>query len=97
MYYYYIVYKNNEPWYRMKTKSKIEGSETVREVTREQYDAFDAEKQERIRLIKKQLAETDYIACKIAEGAATKEEYAETLAMRAEWRAEINMLTGGIT
>ena len=42
--------------------------------------------------LKAKLAVTDYIAAKIAEGAATKEEYAEKLAERAEWRTKINEL-----
>lgn len=42
--------------------------------------------------LKQKLAATDYIAAKIAEGAATKEEYAEKLAERAEWRTKINEL-----
>lgn len=48
----------------------------------------------RIEELKRMLAETDYVAVKIAEGAATKEEYAETIANRAAWRAEINDLEG---
>lgn len=42
--------------------------------------------------LKQKLADTDYIACKIAEGAATREEYAEIIAQRQEWREEINRL-----
>lgn len=42
--------------------------------------------------LKSKLAATDYIAAKIAEGAATREEYAEELAERAAWRARINEL-----
>lgn len=42
--------------------------------------------------LKAQLAATDYIAAKLAEGAATKEEYAEELAHRAYWRSRINEL-----
>lgn len=42
--------------------------------------------------LKKKLADTDYIAAKIAEGAATKEEYAEKLTERESWRARINEL-----
>lgn len=42
--------------------------------------------------LKHKLAATDYIAAKIAEGAATREEYAEELAERAAWRAKINEL-----
>lgn len=36
------------------------------------------------------LRETDYVAAKIAEGAATREEYAEVLAKRQQARADIN-------
>ena len=42
--------------------------------------------------LKKKLADTDYIAAKIAEGADTKEEYAEKLAERESWRVRINEL-----
>ena len=42
--------------------------------------------------LKDKLAATDYIAAKIAEGAATREEYAEKLAERAAWRSRINEL-----
>ena len=41
---------------------------------------------------KQKLAETDYIAAKLAEGAATTEEYVNELAQRAAWRARINEL-----
>lgn len=36
------------------------------------------------------LSSTDYIAAKIAEGAATKEEYADKIAERQQWRDAIN-------
>lgn len=42
--------------------------------------------------LKAQLAATDYIAAKLAEGAATADEYADELAQRAEWRKRINEL-----
>ena len=45
-----------------------------------------------IAVLKKKLADTDYISAKIAEGAATREEYADKLAERAGWRARINEL-----
>lgn len=45
--------------------------------------------------LKQKLTDTDYIACKIAEGAATVEEYAEELKQRQEWRSEINELMKG--
>lgn len=38
------------------------------------------------------LQQTDYVAAKLAEGVATKEEYAEVLAKRAEMRNLINEL-----
>lgn len=42
--------------------------------------------------LKQKLADTDYIAAKIAEGAATREEYADKIAEREEWRRRINEL-----
>lgn len=36
------------------------------------------------------LRNTDYIAAKLAEGVATKEEYADTLQLRQQWRTRIN-------
>ena len=45
-----------------------------------------------IQRLKQQLADTDYIACKIAEGSATAEEYADIIAYRQKWRKEINEL-----
>lgn len=42
--------------------------------------------------LKEKLAETDYISAKIADGAATREEYANKLAERAAWRSRINEL-----
>ncbi len=36
------------------------------------------------------LTSTDYIAAKIAEGKATKAEYAEKIAQRQTWRDDIN-------
>lgn len=45
-----------------------------------------------ISALKRQLAETDYAVIKIAEGAATADEYADVLAKRRAWRARINEL-----
>jgi hypothetical protein len=36
------------------------------------------------------LTATDYIAAKIAEGKATKSEYADKIAERQQWRDDIN-------
>lgn len=49
---------------------------------------------ERIAQLKQQLSDTDYAVIKIAEGAATAEEYADIIAQRQAWRAEINQLEG---
>jgi hypothetical protein len=46
----------------------------------------------RIAALRRSLAETDYIAAKIAEGSATQAEYADTIAPRQTWRNEINEL-----
>ena len=48
--------------------------------------------QERIAVLKELLAGTDYVVLKIAEGVATKEDYASVLDVRQQWRAEINEL-----
>ena len=48
---------------------------------------------EQIFNLKQNLLNTDYIACKIAEGVATKEEYKDILIQRQLWREEINKLT----
>ena len=50
------------------------------------------EKVQRKKELKSLLRDTDYIAAKIAEGAAEKEEYTEQLAQRQSWRDEINEL-----
>lgn len=42
--------------------------------------------------LKRKLAETDYIAAKLAEGAAEISEYAEEIEQRAQWRKRINEL-----
>ena len=50
------------------------------------------ERTERIAELKGLLAATDYIAAKISEGAATREEYADKLTERQSWRDEINAI-----
>lgn len=51
---------------------------------------------EQIAALKQKLAETDYSVIKIAEGAATAADYADLIAQRKAWRAEINDLEGRI-
>lgn len=51
-------------------------------------------KQREIAVLKAQLSASDYAVIKIAEGAATAEEYADIIKQRQEWRARINELGG---
>ena len=55
-----------------------------------EYEKTEEYKQFKISELKQKLTETDYIACKIAEGSATREEYSEIIAQREIWREEIN-------
>ena len=48
--------------------------------------------QAEITQLKVNLAETDYVAIKIAEGAATADDYADVLVQRQAWRDRINAL-----
>lgn len=54
------------------------------------YHPFSIEEQ--IAKYKTKLKNTDYISAKIADGAATREEYSDMLKQRAEWRKQINKL-----
>ncbi|MBR4973068.1 MAG: hypothetical protein IKY45_01230 [Clostridia bacterium] len=63
-----------------------------REMTEEEILQLKPTKETQIEELKQKLADTDYIACKIAEGAATKEEYIDLLRQRELWRIEINNL-----
>lgn len=56
--------------------------------------AAEAAKNARIAELKRFLFDSDYAVIKIAEGAATKEEYAELIAQRERWREEIRELEG---
>lgn len=47
---------------------------------------------ERIAELKQLLSDTDYVVIKIAEGSATKEEYADVIEQRKAWREEIREL-----
>jgi hypothetical protein len=73
----------------MKMNIKVNGKVELIEVP-DTADEIPVECQ--IEELKQKLSDTDYIACKIAEGAATVEEYAEELQQRQEWREEINRL-----
>ncbi|MBQ8671043.1 MAG: hypothetical protein IJ525_00805 [Alphaproteobacteria bacterium] len=47
---------------------------------------------QKIAKLKDLLFATDYVAAKIAEGSATREQYAEIIAKRQQWREEIRKL-----
>jgi hypothetical protein len=51
------------------------------------------ENERRIAVLKRNLADTDYIAAKIAEGSATAADYADKIAQRQAWRQEIDALS----
>lgn len=68
-----------------------EDYETVRRYIRIPDEEIRARK---IETLKRKLSDSDYCAAKIAEGSATAEEYAELIARRRAWRAEINELEG---
>lgn len=66
------------------------GVEKIPEKTQDEKD-LEAAKQEEQEL-QSFLNSTDYVAAKLAEGVATKEEYADVLLQRAEARDRINVL-----
>ena len=49
-------------------------------------------KEFQIEELKQRLSDTNYIAYEIAEGVATKEEYADIIKQRQDWREKINKL-----
>jgi hypothetical protein len=70
----------------------IEDKGTFYEIVENAAPSEDEVKAARIAELKRLLADTDYIAVKIAEGAATREEYADVIAQREAWREEIRSL-----
>ena len=74
-----------------KIKAFINGKIKEIEVPEEEYTI---PKEIQIQELKQKLSDTDYIACKIAEGVATTEEYVDMIAQRQAWREEINKLEG---
>lgn len=90
----YAVYdQSGRILYKFASHDKFHGNGMV-ELTIPEYNALDVEKEQTIFDLKNNLKETDYIVIKIAEGSATVEEYAETIAKRKEWRKMINDIGG---
>jgi hypothetical protein len=74
---------------------KIDYNGIVREMTAEEITemvAFEQNPEQRIEMLKNELAATDYKAIKYAEGWLTEEEYAPIKAQRQLIRDEINIL-----
>lgn len=67
-----------------RTDAEIEADQAV--IVAEQ------QKQARLADLHRLLESTDYAVIKIAEGAAERSEYADVIAQRQAWRAEINQL-----
>lgn len=86
--------KADSDHYRVIRGSQEEGLywsvEKIPEKTQDELDLEEAKHQEQ-QLLQK-LRDTDYVAAKLAEGVATKEEYEAVLSNRAEWREQINGL-----
>jgi hypothetical protein len=72
--------------------ARIVGNKIVLGKTEAEKTAED--NRQKVVVLKRKLAETDYIASKIAEGSATVAEYADAIAQRQAWRTEINTLEG---
>lgn len=99
---YYYKAKEGKGYLNLKSPLKGKELEKYTELTEEQFAAETivppheeteaSRKRKRIAELKGNLARTDYVVIKIAEGAATVEEYAEVIAQRQAWRAEINEL-----
>lgn len=66
------------------------GVEKIPEKTQDEKDLEEAKQEEQE--LQSFLNSTDYVAAKLAEGVATKEEYADVLQQRAEARDRINVL-----
>ena len=77
----------------LKQKIKIAQEKRAKEV---QFQSKIYNLQMRIGGLKSKLQVTDYKAIKYAEGELSAEEYADTLAQRRAWRAEINALEAEI-
>lgn len=70
----------------------VERQKTPEEIAREEEEARIAAIYAEIAELKRELAETDYMAIKHSEGWISDEEYAEIKAQRQAWRDRINEL-----
>lgn len=82
----------NNPEYIEITEQEFNQLTKPKEPTAEQKAL--REKNARIAYLHRKLEELDYIGVKIATGRATREEYAEEIALMDEYAAELNVLEG---
>lgn len=104
---YYYKAKNGNGFLNLKSPLTATELENYDEITAEEFNELTQpeevhepteeeiarqEKLARINFLKHELARTDYVAIKLAEGECTKQDYADVFAARVAWRAEINEL-----
>lgn len=93
MHYYKVINKEGEVINKLASRDALTRPRII-EIEKEEFSALDLSGDLELARLYRELTSTDYIACKIAEGAATREDYADVLAQRAKWRARINELMG---
>lgn len=85
-------YSNVAEWCNESGEYHIEDDGVYYKVVKNPEPTEEDIKQARIAELKQLLADTDYVVIKIAEGAATAEDYADVIAQRQAWRNEIREL-----
>ena len=85
-------YSNVAEWCNKGQEYHIEDDGVYYAVVKNAEPTGEEIKQARIAELKQLLADTDYVVIKIAEGAATAEDYSEIIALRQAWREEIREL-----
>lgn len=73
-------------------KNWIKYGVEIREITSGSSATKPISYEQQVKELKQKLFDTDYVVIKIAEGAATTDEYSSILDQRKEWRREINYL-----
>ena len=86
---------NGIPLYRWDGEQVLRRTEAEIEADRAAI-LVEQNKAARIAELKRLLSNSDYAVIKIAEGAATQEEYADVIAKRQAWREEINAMEAEI-
>lgn len=79
----------SETYYIAEIESTEEG---IRQFQIKAIEPYEFTAEEQISILQAKLTATDYVIVKIAEGAATREEYEDVIEQREQWRAQINAL-----